>query len=150
MIWAIESVCYVKDKSEFLKEAFRILKKGGRLIVIDIFRKQEMESKDAGQIQRLSHGWAIEEHSTWERFEEELTEEGFSNIQTEDASHAIMRSVKRLYRAYFMGIIPSRIYRLFHPKVTALAKNNVDTAYLQYKTLKKHLWKYLIVSAERE
>ena len=149
VIWAIESVCYVKDKSEFLKEAFRILKKGGRLVVIDIFRKQEMDSKDADQMQRLSHGWAIEEHSTWEQFEEELIETGFSNIKTEDASQAIMPSVKRLYRAYFLGIIPSRIYRLFHPKVTALAKNNVDTAYLQYKTLKKHLWKYLIVSAEK-
>jgi len=31
-----------------------------------------------------------------------------------------------------------------------LAKNNVDTAWLQYKTLKKGLWKYLIFSAEKK
>jgi len=150
VIWAIESVCYVTDKSEFLNEAHRILKPGGRLVVVDIYKKDNIEGKDAQQMQRLAHGWAIEEHTTKEKFEQQLSETGFRVIDIEDASEAIMRSVKRLYTAYFLGLIPTKIYQLFHPNATELAKRNVDTAYLQYRTLKKKLWKYLIFSAAKK
>lgn len=149
VIWAIESVCYVKDKSEFLREANRILKPGGRLVVVDIFKKEDAEGKDAEWLRRLAHGWAIEEHSSREKFEKQLTQNGFSIIDIEDASGAIMPSVKRLYTAYYLGWVPTKIYNLFHPNATELAKRNVDTAYYQYKTLKKDLWKYLIFSAEK-
>jgi tocopherol O-methyltransferase len=147
VIWAIESVCYLQDKSEFLKEAYRILKPGGRVVVVDIFKKELLEGKDAEWMKRLAHGWAIQEHTTRERFEQQLAETGFTIRDIEDASNAIMPSVKRLYTAYFLGYIPTKIYHLFHPNATELAKKNVDTAWLQYKTLKKDLWKYLIVSA---
>lgn len=150
VIWAIESVCYVKDKSEFLKEAYRILKPGGRLVVVDIFKKANVEGKDAEWMRRLAHGWAIEEHTSKEKFEQQLTETGFTVKDIEDASDAILPSVKRLYTAYFLGLIPTKIYQLFHPNATELAKRNVDTAYYQYKTLKKDLWKYLIFSVVKK
>ena len=150
VIWAIESVCYVKDKSEFLNEAHRILKPGGRLVVVDIYKKENVEGKDAEWLRRLAHGWAIEEHTTKEKFEQQLLDTGFSIIDIEDASQAIMPSVKRLYTAYFLGLIPTKVYQLFHPNATELAKRNVDTAYYQYKTLKKKLWKYLIFVVEKK
>ena len=40
VVWAVESVCYADDKSDFLKEAHRILKHGGRLIIADFFQKE--------------------------------------------------------------------------------------------------------------
>ena len=142
VIWAIESVCYVPDKSEFIREAFRLLKKGGRLIVADFFKKEGLQRKDAEIVKRWANGWAIEDYSTKENFERQLNERGFSNIHFENANDAIIRSAKRLYRAYFLGMIPAFIYRLFNPKATELAKNNVSTAHLQYVTLKKKLWMY--------
>jgi len=150
VIWGIESICYAPDKSLFLKEAFRLLKKGGRLIVVDIFRKEGLAGKDDKLMTRLSHGWAIEEHSTIESFKTKMKDEGFTNINSEDISKNIIRSVKRLYKAYFLGIIPAIIYRITHPRATDLAKNNVDTAYVQYKSLKKGLWRYLMVMGEKD
>ena len=149
VIWAIESVCYVPDKSEFIREAFRLLKKGGRLIVADFFKKEGLQGKDAAEVKRWGNGWAIEDYATKENFESQLNATGFSNIHFENANDAIIRSAKRLYRTYFLGIIPAFIYRIFNPKATELAKNNVSTAYLQYVTLKKGLWMYGILWSKK-
>ena len=114
------------------------------------------ESLAKGIFQAKAHSrvgdisWAIEEHTTKEKFEQQLLEAGFSINDIEDASKAIIPSVRRLYTAWFLGFIPTKIYQLFHPNATELAKRNVDTAYYQYKTLKKRLWKYLIFSAEKK
>lgn len=150
VVWAIESVCYVPDKSEFINEAFRLLKIGGRLIVADFFKENGLQGGDAEEVKRWANGWAIEDYATKENFEHQLNEAGFSNMHFENANEAIMRSAKRLYRGYFLGIVPAFIYRIFNPKATELAKNNVSTAYLQYKTLKKNLWKYGVFWAEKK
>jgi cyclopropane fatty-acyl-phospholipid synthase-like methyltransferase len=147
VVWAIESVCHAEDKSRFLKEAFRVLKKGGRLIIADFFKAGDLHGKSAEAIKRWAHGWAINDFATPEDFHHQLLQSGFHELQIQDASHAILPSARRLYRAYFIGKPAAIMYRLFKGKVTSLSKNNVDTAYLQYRTLKKGLWSYKIVRA---
>ncbi|MEP6617330.1 MAG: methyltransferase domain-containing protein, partial [Ginsengibacter sp.] len=149
VVWGIESVCYVPDKADFIKEAFRLLKQGGRLIIADFFKKQGLNEGEARLVKQWANGWAIEDYATRESFENKLSENGFSNIRFKNATPAIMHSARRLYTAYFMGMIPAFIYGLFHPAQTRLSKNNVTTAFLQYKTLKKGLWNYGIISAEK-
>jgi tocopherol O-methyltransferase len=150
VVWAIESVCHAEDKSAFLKEAFRILKKDGRLIMADFFKEETLDGKNAFQIQQWAHGWAVDDFSTKREFEDYLNKTGFSAIQIEDASGAIMRSAKRLYRSYFVGSVLGFLYRIVNRKATLQGKKNIDTAYLQYKTLQRKLWKYLIISAEKQ
>lgn len=147
IIWAIESICHSADKPAFLKEAFRLLKKGGRLILADFFKKENLKGKDAGQIQQWAHGWAVHDFATQQEFEDQIQKSGFDQIKTKDASNAILPSAKRLYRSYYIGSVLGFLYRLVKRNPTALGKKNIDTAYLQYKTLKKKLWKYLIFYA---
>lgn len=147
IIWAIESVCHANDKSKFINEAHRLLKKGGRLILADFFKKENLAGNDAALIKQWANGWAIDDFATIENFNEQVKNAGFANTTIEDATNKIIPSAKRLYRAYFPGVIGGFLYKLFNPKPTIYGKKNIDTAYLQYKALKKNLWTYNIVLA---
>jgi cyclopropane fatty-acyl-phospholipid synthase-like methyltransferase len=147
--WAIESVCHAQDKSQFINETFRLLNKGGRLVLADFFKKENLQGKDAEQIQLWADGWAVPDFSTVEQFEKQLKQAGFINIKIEDASQNIWRSVKRLYRAYYAGKVLGFLYGLIKPNASKEGKRNIETAFYQYKTFKKNLWKYLIITAEK-
>jgi tocopherol O-methyltransferase len=147
IVWAIESVCHAADKSKFIAEAFRLLKKGGRIIMADFFKQQNLSGKDAALITQWANGWAIDDFATIESFTEQLDNAGFHQIIIEDATNKIIPSAKRLYRAYFPGVVGGFLYKLFNPKPTIYGKKNIDTAYLQYKALKKNLWAYQILLA---
>ncbi len=149
VVWAIESVCHAQDKSQFINEAFRLLNKSGRLVLADFFKKENLQGKDAEQIKLWANGWAVPDFSTVEQFETQLQQAGFINIKIEDASQNIWPSVKRLYRAYYAGKVLGFLYGLLKPKASNEGKRNIETAKYQYKTFKKELWKYWIISAEK-
>jgi cyclopropane fatty-acyl-phospholipid synthase-like methyltransferase len=145
IIWAIESVCHAIDKNDFIKEAFRVLKPGGRLVIADFFKQPGLTGTDAVMIQEWANGWAVDDFEMIASFEKKLSLAGFSAISTEDATNAIRPSAKRLYLSYFPGALVGFLYRLFHPRATAFGKKNIRTAYLQYITLQKKLWEYHII-----
>ena len=147
IVWAIESVCYVNDKTEFLQEASRILKPGGRLIIADFFKAGDLRLNEEAMVKQWAAGWAINDFATIEEFNSKLSENNFDSIAWKDATTAIMPSAKRLYRSYFTGIAAARFYQLFHPRATRFGINNIKNARRQYATLKKGLWKYMIVRA---
>ncbi len=147
IVWAIESVCHANDKSKFLYEAFRVLKKGGKLILADFFKKEDLIGKDAAIIQEWANGWAIDDFATLKEFTAQTNIAGFSEINIEDATARILPSARRLYLAWFPGVIGGFLYGLFHRKATVYGKKNIDTAFLQYKALKKGLWTYNIILA---
>ena len=119
------------------------------MIIADFFKLQGLEGVDADAVKRFANGWAINDFATIEEFCDKAGEEGLSEIKVTDITRAIMPSARKLYRAWFTGIIGAKLYQLFNRKTTGLAKKNVLNARLQYETLKKRLWKYVIVKAEK-
>ena len=147
-IYAIESVCHTPDKSDFIKEAKRLLKPEGRLILSDYFLnipEHELKPKDVKLYRDWISRWSIQNLAVHKEFQSLLIENGFVNVINEDFSKEIyptsryMSSSKRgvpiLYLLYKLGRIPRKML------------DNHIGGYKQKQALDRGIWSYRIISA---
>jgi len=149
VIFALESVCH-SDKEKFLREAYRLLKKGGRLVVGDFFNsKSKFFEKEKIIINKWLNGWAVDSLETPLFFKTKSNEIGFKNIKYEKITDKIMNSSKRMYLASFPGFIVTYICNFLGIRNKFQTKN-VVAAYFQHRALKENLWEYGIFYAEKK
>lgn len=97
-IFGIESICHANNKLDFLKEAFRLLKSEGKIVVVDAFLiKKVMGEKERKAYENFLMGWTVPNLSSKEGFEKDLKEAGFKNINFYDKSKHVKKSSKRMY-----------------------------------------------------
>jgi len=147
IVWACESVASASDKIAFIKEAYRVLKKGGKLILNDCFLTDDNQIDKNKWMLKWGQTWGVTNFVSVNFFTENLTKQGFSISQNIDFTHKIQKSAKRMYYAALLAFIPCELYNLLHPKVTRFAKTHYKCGYYQYKALKQNLWKYRTILA---
>jgi tocopherol O-methyltransferase len=150
VVWGIESICHTMDKRLFIKEAARLLKPAGRLIVADGFAKQPpSNSQEEAQMRCWLNGWGVQALDQANNFESNLKIEGFEQIRFLDITAHVMPSSRRLYWYSWPAIPLSKMGEwlgLRLPSQTA----NLYSARCQYQTLKKGLWQYGIFYARKK
>lgn len=149
VVWGCESICYADDKEKFIKEAFRLLKPGGRLVVADGF-VSDIANNDNTFIRNWLDGWQVNYLESPKRFQDFMIQTGFTNTSYRDISKEAAYSSRRLYRFYFLA----RIYLLwkkinFSKPATEMQKKNIMACKYQYKGMKKGLWQYGIVIGKK-
>ncbi len=149
VVWGLESICHTGDKKLFIKEAARLLKPDGRLIVADGFAQQIVYSKkDQHKMGYWLKGWGVEQLESAEVFAACLKNEGFEDIHFRDITVHVIPSSRRLYGISWFAIPLSKIgewLSLRSPSQTA----NLYSARYQYQTMKKGLWHYGIFYARK-
>jgi tocopherol O-methyltransferase len=150
VVWACESVSSAPQKELFIKEAYRILKRGGRLVLSDYFLTSYDKPDPNSIIKKWVKTWGISSLVTAETFKEFLSAASFDEIEIADYTTSILKSARRMYIAGILACIPSEMYNLFHSNVSRFAKHHYRSGYYQYKALQKNLWNYLIISAKKK
>ncbi len=149
IVWGCESICYAHDKEKFIREAYRLLKPGGRLVVADGF-VSSFENNQHPAIRQWLDGWEVNYLESPDRFNGFLQSAGFTSIRYRDISKEARRSSKRLYRFYFLAsayLVWKKIN--FSGPPTDMQKRNIKACLYQYKGMRQGLWQYGLFTAQK-
>ncbi len=148
LIWALESAGTAVNKSAFIKESYRILKPGGRIILADYFKTGNLNTDNSKIMKNWLNNWAISDLDTIEDFKNKLAKEGFDNIVIEDYTSNIMSSARRMYLVSFPGYVATKLYNLFY-NATPFSRTHYRASLNQYRALKRGYWKYRVICSDK-
>jgi len=145
IVWGCESICYADDKEKFIKEAYRLLKPGGRLVVADGF-VTDFKNNNRRSIRNWLDGWQVNYLETLDGFVKFMDDAGFRNIFSRDISKFAAHSSRRLFKFYFLA----NLYLLwktitFSNHSTEMQRKNIAACKHQYNGMKKDLWQYGLI-----
>jgi cyclopropane fatty-acyl-phospholipid synthase-like methyltransferase len=150
LIWACESMCHAQEKIDFYKEAFRLLKPGGRLICADYFRT-ERPLINAGEelLHDWLNGWSIKDIDTINEHSDNARLSGFTEFKIEDITKHTKPSLQHLHS------MSRKLWRFGRFLRKIGLRNNFNhgnhfASIKQFEALENNLWFYGLLSVKKE
>jgi len=150
VVWALESIVHAQNKKDFIDEAFRLLRKGGRIIIAEYTLRDHppLSIKERKIIAPWFKGWAMPNLLTANEYKKLLKKTGFKKIRSFDITNKMRPSLARLSRLSKIAMPLAKLLyklRIFNKE----RFGNIEGSTYQMKALAQQLWSYTIVTAKK-
>ncbi len=113
VVWGLESICYAVRKNDFVNEAYRVLRKGGRLAIADgVVNRNHFTASEWKLFVAWLNGWAVPNLATPDQLRSYLEQARFQTIDYRDISAQTFPSARRMYRTAMINYPLQKITRL--------------------------------------
>lgn len=140
-IIGIESIVHAEKKEDFLREAYRILKPNGRIIISDYFLRKPANENEKIILEKWAKSWAIDDFIYDAEFNIDAKKVGFKKHFAKDISENTFPSIKLMHRSSYPGLIISLVSNFFGYRTKAQIINSKSGRY-QFLAYRNNLWKY--------
>lgn len=157
VVWALESIVHTERKADFLQEAHRLLRPGGRLLISEYLLRGSppLSPEEHASLLPWLEGWAMASLLSPREYGQLLAASRFQRLQTYDLTDHVRRSVNHLGKLH-LPTLPSisillplaRMLHAFH-LLSAERVNNYKAGLCQNTTLRRRLWRYMVLVAEK-
>jgi tocopherol O-methyltransferase len=150
VVWGLESIVHCENKKGFIKEAYRILKPSGRILISEyLLRDQPKLSKaERDTIEPFLKGWMMPDLLTPTQYKELLTKAGFKNIKIYDLSKNVDPSLRKCRRNASMAMPFVGILQKIG-LIDEIRRDYTVANYKLYDYFKAGLWQYKVVVATK-
>jgi tocopherol O-methyltransferase len=149
IVWAVESLCHAPDKAAFYREAARLLRPGGRVVVADFVRvARPVDPIGEKLLHEWLEGWAVPDIDTPGEHLGHLAAAGFAEPRLDDVTVHTRPSLRRLYRMAYWTY-PLAVFGRVTGIRSEVQHGNVIASIRQYQALRHDAWFYSILSATK-
>jgi tocopherol O-methyltransferase len=150
VVWGLESLVHAEDRMLVYREAYRVLKDGGRLVLAEYLLRENpsLFPQEQAMIEPWLQGWAMPGLLTPGKYQECLNDAGFSSIRLKDITEFTRPSLARLDRMATLALpIAKGLHRL--NLMNEVRYGNVRGSYYQNRAFAKGLWNYWVITAQK-
>ncbi len=148
IVWAEESVCYAENKQDFLKEAYRLLKPAGKLVVADGFLLRNVRDNEKKDFNTFLEGLALSNLASVDSFKKNMQTAGFKKVKMHDATKAVEPSSALMYKRV-RKFYPLAWFQHKIGLISSVLLNNQKAGLAQYRLVKKGIAGYAVFTGEK-